>query len=69
MPICPNCCSPLKKRNNAQGKYYHCVRHGFVRDIGTPEPSIAITSDLLVAQTASVWKSKHIKLKIGAKNV
>ena len=35
-PKCPVCISPLKKRNNAEGKYYECPRHGFVRDVATP---------------------------------
>ncbi len=68
MPLCPNCCSPLKKRNNSHGKYYHCTRHGFVRDIGTPEPVILTTENLSAVQSLSTYKPKHLKLNIEAQN-
>jgi len=32
-PKCPQCTGPLVKRNNTEGKYYECPRHGFIREI------------------------------------
>jgi len=68
MPICPNCCSPLKRRNNSQGKYYHCTRHGFVRDIGTPERDFSVIAENESTVNFQVSRPIKIKMNMGAQN-
>ncbi len=68
MPLCPNCCSSLKKRNNSQGKYYHCPRHGFVRNIGTPEKIISVIAENSVSVLEKISRPTKLKLNIGDKN-